>query len=266
MVSASKLRKAQDAILRMRPYDQKLRNILHHIGADPSVVNTPYLAKREEKNILILVVTSNRGLCGGFNALVIKRALKLIEEHKGSQITVLSIGKKAYDYFRNTEFNIRGTTLPRRLDEVWDDLSYPRIAAIAEKVMDAFEHKQFDRVYFVYNRFKNAAMQILMTEQLLPLELPELAKSKDHSDFIFEPDETTLLEALIPRLIRTHFYKVLLDSFAAEHGARMTAMDKATENAEELLGELHLYYNRARQAAITTELTEIVSGANALEG
>jgi F-type H+-transporting ATPase subunit gamma len=226
-----------------------------------------YFEEREVKNLLVIAVSSNRGLCGGFNSNVVKETNKVIAKNKGAKITVLTVGKKADDYFRKTDFNIKGTTMPRHLEKLWDDLTFENVSPVADKIMNSFLHRQFDQIIFVYNKFKNAAQQIITAEQYVPFMPPEVEEeSTMATDFIFEPGKQELFDTLIPKLIKLQFYKVLLDSFAAEHGARMTAMDKATENAEELLGDLRLHYNRARQAAITTELTEIVSGANALEG
>jgi len=271
MVSAAKLRKAQDRIIVMRPYADKLLEILSNI-----VINLEgdmpihYAEEREIKNVLLVAITSNRGLCGAFNSNVIKRVNKLIhEDYKGSKVTVITIGKKADDHFKHTEYIIKGTILPSQLYELYDDLIFENVAPVGEKFMEAFVNKQFDRVELVYNQFKNAAVHRLMVEQFLPIAKSEVHREENDAkvrpDFIFEPSTADIVQELIPKILKTQLFKAILDSNASEHGARMTAMDKATENANELLKELRLTYNRARQAAITTELTEIVGGANALE-
>ncbi|MCI5055843.1 MAG: ATP synthase F1 subunit gamma [Flavobacteriales bacterium] len=265
MVSAAKLKRAQDAIVRMRPYSEKLNDILGNLSASIDTSESPYFQERDVQNVLILPVTSNRGLCGAFNANVIKETGKLIEKYKGKNITVLAIGKKADDHFKKTEYNIKGTFLPRNTNELFDGLNYDKIVDPAEKIMKAFEHKDFDVVHFVYNRFKNAGVQILTSEQFLPI-LPNQDQSSESAqgDYIFEPNKAEIVEDLIPKSLKTQFYKVLLDSHAAEHGARMTAMHKATDNATDMIKELKLSYNKARQAAITGEILEIVGGAEAL--
>jgi len=212
-------------------------------------------------------VTSNRGLCGGFNSQVIKRVNKMIETtYSGKNITVLTFGKKAEDAYRKTDYFIKGTLLPRNTNEIFEHLDYAHASAAASKIMDAFAAKQFDSVVLVYNHFKNAATQIVMEEQFLPIAPLEASESVSTSDvdYLFEPSKEEIVSDLIPKSLKTQFYKALLDSHAGEHGARMTAMHKATDNATEMVKDLKLRYNKARQAAITTEILEIVGGAEAL--
>ncbi len=268
MVSAAKLKRAQDAITQMRPYANKLQEILQNVSSSLDTSENAYARKSPVKNVLLVSISSNRGLAGGFNANVIKKTWSLINnDYKGSTITVLPIGKKVTDAFKRTDYIIHGSHLPHNVNEVFDNLNYDTVAPIAERVMNAFVLKDFDKVVLVYNQFKNAAVQIVQDEQFLPVEASSSSNStSSNTDYIFEPSKEFIVSDLIPRSLKTQFYKALLDSLASEHGARMTAMDKATENANELLKSLNIMYNRARQAAITTELTEIVSGAAALEG
>lgn len=266
MVSAAKLRKAQDAITRMRPYAIKLHEILGGLGQDLANSESPYTRQGEVNNVLIIAISSNRGLCGAFNSQVIKRVNKLITaDYADKNVTVLTFGKKAEDAFRKTTYYIKGTLLPRHTNEIYDHLDYEHVAAAARKIMDAFADHQFDKVVLVYNSFKNAASQYVVDETMLPMAP---AQSTDHkqSDFIYEPSKPEILSQLIPKSIKAQLYKALLDSVAAEHGARMTAMHKATDNASEMLKELKLTYNKARQASITKEILEIVGGAEALKG
>lgn len=265
MVSAAKLRKAQDAIIRMRPYAQKLQEILQGLSSGLDTSENAYGRQDEVKNVLIIAISSNRGLCGAFNSQVIKRTQKLIHtDYKGKKVTVLTFGKKAEDAYRKTDYYIKGTLLPRHTNEIFDHLDYEHAAAAATKIMDAFTDKQFDKVVLVYNSFKNAATQLVLEEQFLPIAPPAQAGKTSGTDYIFEPGKAEIVADLIPKSLKTQFYKALLDSFAAEHGARMTAMHKATDNASEMLKELKLTYNKARQAAITKEILEIVGGAEAL--
>ena len=266
VVSAAKLRKAQDAILRIRPYAEKLTGVLKDLSSSLESNESVYSEEREVKELLIVPITSNRGLCGAFNSGINKECKRIIELHKGSVATVLPIGKKAFDFFKRTEYIIKGTALPRHLHTLYDNLDFEHITPVAESFIKTFRDREFDRILLVYNRFKNAAVQIITTEQFLPILPPEPKEDakKIAADYIFEPEKERILQELIPKSLKTQLFKAILDSYAAEHGARMTAMDKATENANELLGELRLNYNSARQAAITTELTEIVGGAEAL--
>lgn len=266
MVSAAKLRRAQDAITQMRPYAQKLQEILQNLSGSLDVSENPYAAIREEKKVLIVAINSNRGLCGAFNNNVIKAAKTLIEQHKGARIQVLSIGKKAYDAFRKTDY-ITGVGYPKEPFRIYEDLNFQDASAICEIIMDKFAHAHLDKVYLIYNSFKNAAVQELNVEQFLPIVPPETDENNTSiNDYIFEPSKEEIVTELIPKSLKTQFYKAILDSHAGEHGARMTAMHKATDNATDILKELKLKYNKARQAAITNEILEIVAGAEALNG
>lgn len=268
MVSAAKLKRATNAILALRPYATQLKDILGNLSSSLEGGSSPFVVEREPNKILIVVVSSNRGLAGAFNMNVIKAANQLIAEkysnqmHKGN-VSIISIGKKSQDFFEKRKFNVIGNN-----NEVFSDLSFENVSKISTSIMESFEKGEFDRVEIVYNRFKNAAVQIITTEQLLPLTKSEVEESTSGNtvDYILEPSKEEIVTQLIPKSIKTQLYKAVLDSHASEHGARMTAMDKATDNAGELLKALKLSYNQARQAAITTELTEIVSGAAALNG
>ena len=266
MVSAAKLRKAQDAVTAMRPYAGKLKELLENLSA--SISDGKYSQQREIKNVLLVVITSNRGLCGGFNANVIKATSRLArEEYAGKKISVLCIGKKGADFFKKTEYGIVSTDMPRGLNELFDNLIFSHVAPVAEKVMQLFADGQFDRVDLIYNQFKNAAVQITTVEQFLPVKPPAASATKKHSvDYIYEPNQEEIVKTLIPLSLKTQLFKALRDSLASEHGARMTAMHKATDNAGSLIKELKLMYNKARQAAITNEILEIVGGAEALNG
>jgi F-type H+-transporting ATPase subunit gamma len=267
MVSAAKLRRAQDAVTQMRPYASKLKEILENLSASLDSSEGVYSKQREVKNVLLVVITSNRGLCGGFNANIIKAANRLArEQYKGCKVSILTIGKKGGDFFKKTDYGIMGSDMPRGLNELFDKLTFSNVAPVAEKVMEAFVSGQFDRVELVYNQFKNAAIQVTTVEQFLPVQAPAATKETKTADYIFEPNKQYIVEDLIPRSLKTQFFKALLDSLAAEHGARMTAMHKATDNAGALIKELKLSYNKARQAAITNEILEIVGGAEALNG
>jgi F-type H+-transporting ATPase subunit gamma len=268
MVSAAKLRRAQDAITQMRPYASKLKEILENLSASLDSSDGIYSKQRPVKNVLLVVITSNRGLCGGFNANVLKAASKLArEQYAGCNVSVLCIGKKAADYFKKTEYGIIGSDMPRGLNELYDNLTFLNVAPVAEKIMQVFADGQFDKVELIYNQFKNAAVQITTTEQYLPVQPPAVTESKKTSrEYIFEPSKEFIVADLIPRSLKTQLFKALLDSHAAEHGARMTSMHKATDNAGAMIKELKLTYNKARQAAITNEILEIVGGAEALAG
>jgi len=267
MVSAAKLRRAQDAITQMRPYAQKLQEMLSNIISNSDGDLSMALAsERPVEKVLIIVVTSDRGLCGGYNSNLIKLAKQLIKEKYSSQqakgnVQLLPIGKKGYEHFTKNGFKV--------YDKYWDiftGLSFEKVQAAAKYAMDLFSNKEIDAVEVIYSEFKNAATQRFVTEQFLPVvKIPKIAGQKK-SDFIFEPDKEVLINELMPKILNTQLFKSVLDANASEHGARMTALDKASENANELLKSLKISYNRARQAAITTELTEIVSGAAALNG
>ncbi len=267
MVSAAKLRRAQDAITQMRPYSQKLQEMLSNIvsNSDGSV-NMALAAERTVNKVLIIVVTSDRGLCGGYNSNLIKLAKQIAKEKYAAQfakgnVEILPIGKKGYEHFNKNGFKV--------YDKFWDiftGLSFEKVQAAAQYAMAAFGNKETDAVEIVYSEFKNAATQRFVTEQFLPVQKVAAKEGQKKADFIFEPDKATLINELMPKILNTQLYKAVLDGNASEHGARMTAMDKASDNANELLKSLKISYNRARQAAITTELTEIVSGAAALNG
>ena len=267
MVSAAKLRRAQDAIIQMRPYAQKLQEMLGNIvGSAESDVDLALAKERPIEKVLIIVITSDRGLCGGYNSNLIKLAKLDITEKYATQfakgnVEILPLGKKGYEHFSKNKFKV--------VDRYWNifsDLDFENIATAAKYALDAFAKGDVDAVDIVYSEFKNAATQKFIAEPFLPVKKTENGKSNAKIDFIFEPDKGVLLQELMPKILNIQLYKAILDAHASEHGARMTAMDKATENANELLKALKISYNRARQAAITTELTEIVSGAAALQG
>ena len=262
MVSAAKLKRAQDAITQMRPYANKLTELLVNLSSTlDSSEGGDYSEKRDVKKVLLVTITSNRGLCGGFNANIIKKAKSLIiNEYKDAQTDILSIGKKSSEDFTKNGFNVLSTH-----DELYSDLTFDNTSEIAQRIMDAFTNTEYDKVVVLYNQFKNAATQIVMNEQFLPIESPENSESTI-GDYIFEPNQKDIVETLIPKSLKTQLFKAILDSYASEHGARMTAMHKATDNAGELKKELTLSYNKARQAAITNEILEIVGGAEALKG
>lgn len=269
MVAASKLRKAQNAIITMRPYAAKLHDLMKNLSAETSVAEGSFSrTTTDSEKVLVIPVTSNRGLCGAFNANVIRSAGKLISEQYQQQqsngnLSLYCIGKKGEEFFRSRKFALVGSA-----NHLFDNLSFQEVVPVAESIMNDFVSGRYDKVVFIYNRFKNAGTQFLTVEQFLPVELPESDENKitSETDYIYEPGKQQILEELIPKTLKIQFYKVLLDSFASEHGARMVAMNKATDNASELLKELKLSYNKARQAAITKEILEIVSGANALNG
>jgi F-type H+-transporting ATPase subunit gamma len=267
MVSAAKLKRAQDAITQMRPYAEKLQDILSNLSASLDTSENVFSQEREVKNVLLIVVTSNRGLCGGFNNYVVKKALKLANnDYKGDNVSVLPVGKKASDSFKKTDFNIKGSFLPKNTEEIWNELNFSNSNVIAEKIMDAYKNGYLDKVVVVYNKFKNTATQIPTAEQFLPIVSTVSETAEPSADYIFEPSKVDIVTELIPKSLKTQFYKYLLESAAGEHGARMTAMHKATDNASELNKALKLEYNKARQAAITNEILEIVGGAEALNG
>jgi F-type H+-transporting ATPase subunit gamma len=268
MVSAAKLKRAQDAITQMRPYANKLKELLENVSASVDASENAYARNTGGKNLLIIAISSNRGLAGGFNSNIIKKTNQLIKnEYAGHNVTVLSIGKKVQDAFKRTQYGITGSDLPHHAGSLFEKLNFENTSVVAEKIMEAFLSKQFDKVVLVYNQFRNAAVQIPTEEQLLPLVPTKAAgNSTSKADYIFEPSQETIINELIPRSIRTQFYKAILDSVASEHGARMTAMHKATDNAKAMQKELKITYNKARQAAITKEILEIVGGAEALNG
>ena len=262
MVSAAKLKRAQDAVTQMRPYANKLTELLVNVSSTlDSSEGGIYSENRELKKVLLVTITSNRGLCGGFNANIIKKAKSLMEgDFKSIETEILSIGKKSSEHFTKNGYNVISTH-----DELYSDLTFNNTSEIAQSIMDTFTNSEYDKVVLLYNQFKNAATQLVMDEQFLPIESPE--DSEDSvGDYIFEPNQKDIVENLIPKSLKTQLFKAVLDSHASEHGARMTAMHKATDNAGELKKELTLSYNKARQAAITGEILEIVGGAEALNG
>ena len=259
MVSAAKLKKAQDAITAMRPYADKLTELLQNLSATLDADSgSKFSEQRDVKNVLIVAITSNRGLCGAFNSNIIKTATVVAESYDAN-VSVVAIGKKANDAL-SKNFEIISNQSP-----VYDDLTFDNVAEIAEMLMAQFESKAFDKIEIIYNKFKNAATQEIMTEQFLPI-VPLEGDANVNLDYIFEPSKKEIVETLIPKSLKTQLYKSIRDSFASEHGARMTAMHKATDNATELRDQLKLTYNKARQASITNEILEIVGGAEALNG
>ena len=267
MVSAAKLRKAQDGIVQMRPYAKKLQEVLSNIvsGSDADGATNLSVERAIEK-VLLIVITSDRGLCGAYNANIIKTAKASIQENYAEQaaqgnVVIWSIGKKGYEHFAKNKYNTDAT-----YKDIFLNLTFENVQACAQAAVKAFENKEFDRVELVYSEFKNAATQKFVAEQFLPIPKVAPKAGAKKTDFIFDPAKEVLVAELMPKILNTQLFKAVLDAHASEHGARMTAMDKATENANELLKNLKISYNRARQAAITTELTEIVSGAAALQG
>lgn len=265
MVSASKLKRAQGAITQMRPYAEKLQEILSNVSANLDSSEGIYSQERKLSNVLLVAITSNRGLCGAFNNNVVKEAKRLATEMGGANVKILPIGKKAADILKKSPMFYVGD-YGNNTSEIWGDLTFDASAEISNRIMSEFEDGKWDKVVVIYNKFKNAAAQILMAEQFLPILPNESADSDKNIDYIFEPDRAAIVEEIIPKSLRTQLFKALLESHASEHGARMTAMHKATENADDLRHDLKLYYNKARQAAITAEILEIVGGAEALGG
>ncbi len=272
MVSAAKLRKAQDAIIQMRPYANKLMEIMHNLTREEenSEVKNIYGIEREIKRVLLVVVSSNKGLCGAFNTNAMKKTIQLIQEnyeylYAGGNVDIITIGKKGNDLLRSKEYKITEDH-----PDILDNLTFENALPLIDKIMGNFLKGTYDVVKIIYNQFKNAAVQILIDEQFLPLTLEseeqdDFEPEENHSDYILEPSREYIIQEIIPKSLKIQFYKTLLDSVASEHGARMTAMHKATDNASELLKDLQLEYNKARQASITNEILEIVSGAEALK-
>jgi F-type H+-transporting ATPase subunit gamma len=267
MVSAAKLRKAQEGIVQMRPYALKLQEVLSNIvSSSEGEVGMDLAVERPLEKVLFIVITSDRGLCGAYNANIIKLAKLTIREKYSAQyakgnVQIWTIGKKGYEHFSKNRYSVDAT-----FKDIFLQLNFESVQACSQAAVNAFRANQFDRVELVYSEFKNAATLRFVTEPFLPIPKVQPRPGAKKSDFIFEPSRELLLEELMPKILNTQLYKAVLDANASEHGARMTAMDKATENANELLKTLKISYNRARQAAITTELTEIVSGAAALQG
>ncbi len=261
MVSAAKLKKAQDAIVMLRPYSEKLQEIIENVSAASDADNiSEFAVEREVKKVLFIAVTSNRGLAGAFNSSVIKELNTQFSSQESVELEILTIGKKAFDAMR------KNRTVYENHSSLFDNLSFDHVSNMTEKVMADFKAGKFDKVYVVYNKFINAATQEVVTEQVLPISVSAEKQTSDvNVDYIFEPGRQEILKTLIPKSIKTQIFKAVLDSVASEHGARMTAMHKATDNAEALRNDLRIFYNKARQAAITNEILEIVSGAEALK-
>ncbi|MDR2122065.1 MAG: ATP synthase F1 subunit gamma [Flavobacteriaceae bacterium] len=262
MVSSSKLKRAQDAIQKLRPYSEKMQELLSNVSSSlDGDTGKEYVRKGEVKKVLLVAITSNRGLAGAFNSTIIKAVKSLLEnQYKDVQVDILAVGKKAYDILSKT------TPIYKNCSNLWDSLTYENAAEISTDIINKFVSGEYDKVELVYNRFKNVIVQILQVEQFLPLELnAEKKASATNTDYIFEPSKEEILTQLIPNTLKTQFFKAILDSNAAEHGARMSAMQSATDNAKTLKQELIISYNKARQASITNELIEIVSGAQALD-
>ncbi len=270
MVAAAKLRKAQDKILRLRPYANKIHEILLGVFSsltESAEITTVYSRKSAPEKILVVVITSNRGLCGAFNANIIREARRVvaeeyIDQYKNGNLWFLTIGKKGYDYLRKHNFKIL-----EEQNNLLNDLTFENVESVAEKVLKSFISGEFDKVDMIYNQFKNAAVQNLMNEQFLPFETVTPGESELSSiDYIYEPGKEEIVTELVPKFLKIQFYKAILNSFVAEHGARMTAMHQATDNATTMIRDLTLQYNKARQAAITNQILEVVSGAEALKG
>ena len=267
MVAASKLRKAQNNIVALRPYALKLKGIIQNISENGSMADSVFTKVENPDKVLLVVITSNRGMCGAFNSSVNKATLEHIQtnftdQNRRGNLHMITIGRKGTEFFKRRNYKVEAS-----FNNIFDNLDYTNVSEIANQIMDWYKDKTYSRVDLVYNQFKNAATQILTVEQMLPLvpEKIEVTQKQFHNDYIFEPEEEELLLAVIPQLLRIQLYKALLDSYASEFGARMTAMHKATENAGEILKDLKIRYNNARQASITKELIEIVSGAEVLK-
>jgi F-type H+-transporting ATPase subunit gamma len=261
MVSAAKLKKAQDAITNMRPYANKLTELLQNLSATlEGDQGSVYATKRTVDKVLIVSITSNRGLCGAFNTNVVKETRSVIEKHyEGKEVQLFTVGKKGHEVLKKT------IPVYENNNHIFDQLTFDHTAALAEQIMQTFVDGKFDKIDLIYNRFKNAGTQIPTYEAFLPIQ-SEQTGSKMATDYLFEPSKEVIVEQLIPKSLKMQLFKALRDSYAAEHGARMTAMHKATDNAGELKNDLTLTYNKARQAAITGEILEIVGGAEALKG
>ena len=258
IVAAAKLKKAQDAIVMLRPYSEKLQEIIQNVSASSDSDNVSAFAqKREVKKVLYIAITSNRGLAGAFNSSIIKELNHRIS-NSAVEVEVLTIGKKVFDAVK------KNRTVYDNQSAIFDHMSFEKVSKVTSAVMKDFSQGKFDEVHLIYNKFLNAANQEVKTEQLLPISMPE-TDGNANSDYIFEPNRNEILDSLIPKSIKTQVYKAVLDSIASEHGARMTAMHKATDNAQALKNDLVIFYNKARQAAITNEILEIVSGAEALK-
>jgi F-type H+-transporting ATPase subunit gamma len=265
LVSAAKLRRAQDAVVKMRPYAEKLQAIMNNVSQSLEGAESPYLVERELRTVTLVLVTSNRGLCGAFNTQVIRRTTALLNGelaalHQAGKVKFVGIGKKASAWIVRNGFELQA-----QHDELFNNLTFSESVKISESLMQEYKNGQTDKVIFIYNRFLTAASQQVMEETFLPMR-PQVQEQEASAEYIYEPSKAEIIENMIPLSLKTQLFKVVLDSHAAEHGARMTAMHKATDNAGELLKSLKLSYNKARQAAITNEILEIVAGAEALNG
>lgn len=266
MVSAAKLKRAQDAITQMRPYAEKLQEILSNLSSSLDTSENEYAQERKVKNVLIVGVTSNRGLCGGFNNNVTKKIKAIAaSEYKDCNISVLSVGKKMIDAMKYTDWVNTDADLYQNPEEIWNDLTFNNVSEMAVTLMDAYKAERYDKIVVIYNSFKNAAVQVIQNEQFLPIIAPEEDNNASATDYVFDPSKEEIVKELIPNSLKVQLYKALLDSHASEHGARMTAMHQATDNASDLKKDLQLTYNKARQASITNEILEIVGGAEALK-
>jgi len=265
MVSAAKLRQSQNAIMSFRPYSNKLKNLLSNLSSDSDIAkNNIFFNREKEDNILIIMITGNKGLCGAFNSNIIKKINEQIEILKNKNIQFITIGKKGYNYITKNNLNLNSEK-----NELVDKVDYNKNSILGDEIIKSYISKKHDKIIICYNKFKNAANQTIETEQVLPIKKEDINTEKTQNkkviDYIFEPNKERLLSNIIPQTIKSQIHKAILDSIAAEHGARMTAMHKATDNATELNKELKLSYNKARQASITGEILEIVGGAEALK-
>jgi F-type H+-transporting ATPase subunit gamma len=266
MVSAAKLKRAQNAITQMRPFANKFNEILLNVSSSVDGSEHPLMKKSTGSKVLLIALSSNRGLCGGFNSNVIKSIKKTVLGNPDKQYSILTVGKKVNDAFKSSDLINTHELLPSKTEEIWDSLSYENAVIIVNDILTSFTSGVFDEAYIIYNSFKNAAVQELIVEPYLPVEAVSDDQKDSNIDYIFEPEREDILNDLIPKSLKIQLYKALLDSFASEHGSRMTAMHKATDNATEMVKDLTLFYNKARQAAITNEILEIVAGAEALGG
>lgn len=260
MVASARLRQAQEKILAARPYSYQIDEMIRHLIATLEEPSDPLLEVRPAQRVLLVAVTADRGLCGAFNGNIIKRVLQQIETHRDKEVSLVCIGRKANDFFTK-----RGYTVQQSYVRFFDSLEYANAQAIADYLVSEYRNRSTDRIELVYNEFKNAVQQKVVVEKYLPLAVEEFEGGKVATDYLYEPDRATLLNAMLPRHLNMQMWRILLESNASEHGARMTAMENATENAQELIHDLTLFYNRARQATITREISEIVGGAEALK-
>lgn len=267
MVSAAKLKRAQDAILRMRPYSEKLQEILQNVSGTLDLSENGFSEVRDVKNVLIIPIASNRGLCGGFNHHIVKDVALMLQKYVDQNVTILPIGKKVYDAYKHMG-NVITTKTVGSVDDMFADLNFSSSSKVAQYAMESFLSKKYDKVIVIYNKFINAAVQEVVNENFLPIQqnTSDVTNTTALADYIYEPSKKEIVEDLIPKSLKTQLFKALLDSVASEHGARMVAMNKATDNASELKRNLTISYNKARQAAITNEILEIVGGAEALKG